>query len=262
LVSKNGCRGVFMIRSLSVFFLDPFNIFLLLLLATAAANYGDRKKLFRRLFVFMLIWVLITSTALIPQNLLLSLEQKYLPLTEQEAELIEGDVHIIVLGGGHGFNEDLPANSLLSLQALARLNEGVRIHRLIPGSKLVLSGYSATGRTTQAEMLRYAALNIGIHPEDIILQKEPANTYEEAKIYSKTFGNSGTVIVVTSAAHMPRATMLFEKCGVEFIASPAHYQIWSPERRKSLWPSARYMVQMQIALYEYAGLYRDRLRDC
>ena len=251
-----------MIRSMGVFFLDPFNIFLLMLLASAIAYYGGWEKLFRWVFVCMLAWILITSTALIPQNLLISLEQSYLPLTDQEAELIEGDVHIVVLGGGHGFNEDLPANSLLSLQALARLNEGVRLHHLIPSSKLVLSGFSATGRTTQAEMLRYAALNIGIHPEDIILQTEPVNTYEEAKFYSNTFGNSKNVIVVTSAVHMPRAAMLFEKCGVEFTASPAHYRIWSPERRKAWWPMQRNMEYLKMSLYEHAGNLRDSMRTC
>jgi uncharacterized SAM-binding protein YcdF (DUF218 family) len=251
-----------MIRSVAVFFLDPFNIFLLLLLISAATYYSGRQKLFRGFFLVSMIWILIASTSLIPQNLLLSLEQQYFPLTEEEAKHFDGDVNIVVLGGGHGFNENLPANSLLSLQALARLNEGVRLHRLIPGSKLVLSGYSATGRTTQAEMLGYAADNIGIDREKIILQNEPANTFEEARNYANRYGNQNRVILVTSAVHMPRAAMLFEKCGVEFTASPAHYRIWSPERRKAWWPMQRNMEYMKKSLNEYVGSLRDGVREC
>lgn len=244
------------------FLLEPFNIFLLLLVVASILWIVKKEQAFKWFFMAATVWLLVISTALVPQNLLISLEYRHLPLTKDEASNFGEDTHIIVLGGGHGFNRNLPANSLLSAQALARLNEGVRLLRLIPGSKLVLSGYSETGRTTQAEMLQEAALNIGVDYNRIILQKSPANTYEEAKIYSETFGNSHEVIIVTSAVHVPRASMLFRKCGVDYSVSPSNYRIWDPNRPKRLWPSVKYMEQMGLALYEYAGIYRDGLREC
>lgn len=210
----------------------------------------------------MLIWLLIISTALFPQNMLISLEHRNQPLSDSEAGRFGEKTQIIILGGGHGFNEDLPANSLLSTQALARLNEGVRLHRLIPGSKLVLSGHSISGRTTQAEMLQAAAFNIGVKPENTLLQNEPSNTFEEAKFYSESFAGLHEVIVVTSAAHTPRAAMLFEACGVNATVSPAHYRIKDPARQKRIWPSLKNIELLRIALYEYAGIFRDGYREC
>lgn len=251
-----------MIKTIATFFLNPFNIFLLLLAGSLILWQLDKRRAFTWLISGAVVWLLLISTALLPQSFLISLEYRHLPLTETEASDFGPGTHIIVLGGGHGFNENLPANSLLSTQALARLNEGVRLHRLIPGSTLVFSGYSETGRTTQAEMLQAAAFNIGIKPENTTLQRNPVNTYEEAKVYSETYKNSYDVILVTSAAHIPRAAMLFETCGVDFTVSPANYRIWDPERPKRLWPSASYIEQMRIALYEYAGIFRDGFREC
>ena len=47
---------------------------------------------------------------------------------------------VVVLGGGHASNPEFPANAQLKNPSLARLVEGIRIHRMLPGSKLLLSG--------------------------------------------------------------------------------------------------------------------------
>ena len=49
---------------------------------------------------------------------------------------------MVVLGGGHTSYLRLPAMSKISKASLARLVEGIRIYKLFPASKLVLSGGS------------------------------------------------------------------------------------------------------------------------
>ena len=203
---------------------------------------------------------LAVSTPLIPVMILNSLESQFEPLDVETLTDIELSYHIIVLGGGHGFDDRLPANSLLSEQALSRLSEGIRLHRQLPNSKLVLSGFSSSGRTTQAEMLQKTAVLLGVSYENTITQKEPENTYEEAKVYADRFGNSHPLIVVTSAAHMPRAIFLFQHQGTDPMASPAHYRLKGSGKQK--WfglPSVKNMELMKRGLHEWAALKREQL---
>lgn len=204
-------------------------------------------------------WFLISSTPLVPNILLNSLEDRYEPLYTEQLTDREAKYHIVILGGGHGFDDRLPPNSLLSTQALMRLSEGIRLHNQLPNSKLVLSGFSSSGRTTQAEMLRNTALLLGVDEESTIMQTEPGNTYEEAKIYSERFGNRYPVIVVTSAAHMPRAMLVFRNFGIEPVASPTHYRLkGSWKKIKFGLPTMGNLSNMRTGLSEYAAIFRER----
>ena len=44
---------------------------------------------------------------------------------------------VVVLGGGHVSSSTLPPNAQIGNSSLARLIEGIRIHRELPGSKLL-----------------------------------------------------------------------------------------------------------------------------
>lgn len=234
----------------------------MLLLVSLVAFFGKKERLLRWLLGITVGWFLISSTPLVPNVLLNSLEDRYMPLNIEQLADREAVYHIVVLGGGHGFDDRLPPNSLLSTQALMRLSEGIRLHNQLPNSKLVLSGFSSSGRTTQAEMLRNSALLLGVNEENTIMQTEPGNTYEEARVYSERFGNRYPVIVVTSAAHMPRALMSFTKFGVDPLPSPTHYRLKGSWKKVVFgFPSMRNMQNLKTALGEYAGMLWYRMKS-
>jgi uncharacterized SAM-binding protein YcdF (DUF218 family) len=253
-----------MLKSFFIFFLDPYHVFLLLVLAAAGAGWFRKDVWFRISTVAAICWLLITSTGLIPGWMLKSLEYRYLPAEESTfSELrVRENVQIVVLGAGHGYYESHPANVLLVPAALSRLAEGIRIHKSIPGSRIIVSGYSAVGGVTSAGMKEKAALLLGVEEEDIMVHNEPVNTFEEALLFREKFDTANPILLVTSAAHMPRAVMLFEKCGVKVIPSPSHYRIMNPDKFPSMIPSITHMVWFKTALYEYAAMFRDRLRPC
>jgi len=210
-------------------------------------------------------WFLIISTPLIPTAALGFLENRYEPhypeVSGSDSLETDEEYHIVVLGGGHGFDDRLPANSLLSSQALARLNEGIRLHLQLPDSKLVLSGYSASDRTTQAEMLQQTAILLGVEANDILLQKEPANTWQEAEVYASKFGNVNPVLLVTCASHMHRAVRAFEYFGTQVTPSPTCYRIMRDSHSRRSWiPSTTNIDRMRFALFEYAAILRDSYR--
>ena len=237
------------------FLLDPFNILWILLLFTLLFLFLNKWRAAKWLGGVTVAWLVIMSTPFLPTLLLDSLESRYEPLVVQSLADQEAPYHILVHGGGHGFDDRLPPNSLLSDQAMKRLSEGIRLYHQLPNSVLVLSGFSSSGRTTQAEMLRDAALLLGVDKERTIVQTEPGNTFEEAKVYAERFGNFNPLIVVTSAAHMPRVVMTFQMFGIDPLPSPTHYRLKGSHR--DVWfglPSSGHMGNMQTALNEYAGM--------
>jgi uncharacterized SAM-binding protein YcdF (DUF218 family) len=248
-----------MVTSFFKFFIDPFNILWILVAAAIILHFLKKRSAFVYVALSSVVWFLIISTPLVPGLALNSLENRYEPIqVEQLGDPAEYD-YIVILGGGHGFDDRLPANSLLSTDALGRLAEGIRLHRQLPNSYLVMSGYSASGRTTQAEMLKEAALLLGVEENRILMQKEPANTYQEAKVFSERFADNNRAILVTTASHMPRAVMMFHLFEVDVTPSPANYRLKQSEGAGYLgFPSTRNMNHLKTAIHEYAGMLRYR----
>jgi uncharacterized SAM-binding protein YcdF (DUF218 family) len=251
-----------MLMSILKFFINPFNIFWLLLLVTIGVWFLKKKHLFKWLVISTIIWFLLISTPLLSNSVLNSLEDRYTPLYTEELINLEAEYHIVVLGGGHSFDSRLPSNSLLSVNALGRLNEAIRLHRQLPNSKLVLSGFSASGRTTQAEMLQQAALLLGVDKTATILQNEPGNTYEEAQNYTENYGDTHPVILVTSASHMHRAVNIFRHFGTDPIPSPTDYRLKGSWKQKWIgFPTTRNIENFNVAVNEYAGIIWYHLRS-
>jgi len=219
------------------------------------AGYYGYGKLKWSCNLIALSWFAIVYVSPIPQVVIYNLESRN-PIIDLKSISSASNARILVLGGGHDIAPELPAGSQLTTSALARLCEGIRIQRIAHGSKLVCSGYSSSGRTTQAEMLALAALELGISPFDTLMIKSPSNTMEEAKAYQHRFGTSDTVILVTSAAHMVRAIECFGYCGIPVIPAPADFQIRpDPIKGKySFRPSLEKLRLTSIALHEYGGM--------
>jgi len=147
----------------------------------------------------------------------------YLPLTQYHLTTIltvNGNLHpaktIVVLGGG------LEADGSLGKGTHERLNYAVHLLKLGFGEYLILSGGDKAGGKIEAEVMYEVALNEGIPPEVLIKEPYSLNTYENA-LYTKkilSYDNERKIILVTSPYHMQRATLCFEKQGIEVISAP------------------------------------------
>ena len=242
------------------FLLDPFNVLWFVVAAGLVCLVFRYKRAARYLFAGAGIWFLIVSTPLVPVMVLDSLESQYEPVYADQLSDREVSYHIVVLGQGHGYDDRLPANSLLSSGALGRLAEGIRLHRQLPNSTLILSGYSSSGRTPQAEMLRDTAILLGVDKENTLMQTEPGNTLEESMVYAERYSGEENVILVTSASHMPRSVMLFERAGIKVIPSPANYQLKGSWR--DVWfglPSMDNIKKLRSAIFEYAAIVKYKV---
>lgn len=196
------------------------------------------------------------------------LERQY-EVYSPSASLDNRDVFIHVLGSGGINGPGLPDQEKLWSTSTARMLEGMRLYRLLPGSKLIFSGYSSTNDVTQAMLSKGAAIALGIDSSDIILLEKPSTTEEEALACRELLETaSGQLIVVTSDIHMPRAMYLFEQVGLKPIAGPSDHILKSRCNdgslpfcnKESWWQSDKGNFQkFSAAMHEYIGLLWARM---
>lgn len=241
----------------------PLPVFWILIFLAAVFFLRGRRKFSGFLGIFSLIWLLAISTPFLPDLLVSRLEDRYAVFNPDTFVGLDNAVHIVVLGGGHVNDDQLPANDRLSPTAMVRLSEAIRIHRQLPESIIVTSGGSASGNQPQAKVLAETALLMGVGKKYIKTQPLPKNTRMEASEYKKLFGDTAQLIVVTSAAHMPRAIYSFQKVGLDPVAAPTCHLVKIDENynRWIGFPSSDNIHKMESAVHEYVGLLWYKLSE-
>jgi uncharacterized SAM-binding protein YcdF (DUF218 family) len=170
-------------------------------------------------------------------------------------------LYIHVLGGGYTLDKQLSSLAQISEASLARLAEGLRIYHLYDSSLLVVSGSVASGDESMADVMRRAAISLGVEARRIRVLEGPNTTFEEAQAFANTFGPNSSVIVVTDAVHMPRALAFFKANGVDPYPAPTNYLVKRNDNDYTLnWiPSAENFLLMDRANREYLGLWKGWL---
>jgi len=233
--------------------LHPFTIFLLGIILSALLYYLKRKSAAKVIGILSFAWLLLCSLSLITDPLVKNLESRYPVYNPSPQD--SSSYYIIILGGGHAEDPKLPANAQLHVTALGRLIEGIRIHKLLPNSKLVLSGYSPNNGTSQAAIQYKTALSLGVDEKDMFIQEKPKNTYEEAEEFAKKFGKDNKIIVVSTATHIPRAVRMFELQGIHAIAAPTNHLIRAGNvEDKPWWPKVKNMDTLHSVIKEYIAM--------
>ena len=252
---------MFILKKIAALFFYPVGLCLVILILGLFCLWATRRqRLGKVLAALGTLLLLLMSTPFISSRLLLPLERRYPALLHPEtvswgSKNSTSPKWIVVLGGGHVSDPSLPANSQINAAALSRLVEGVRLHQVTPGSKLLLSGGTVFDPVPEAELMARIAGFLGVKPQDIRLESRSRDTAEEAKIIAEMIGRE-KFILVTSAAHMPRAMALFKKRGLQPIPAPADFR--APKRQSSgpvhFFPGTGPLRQTQAAMHEYLGL--------
>ncbi len=171
---------------------------------------------------------------------------------------------IIVLGGAE--DTSVGVRELMSLnEAGERLTEAVALARRYPQAKLVWSGGSGSlfgERISGAERAKALFEALGIAKDRIVLEDRSRTTHENAR-YTRDVvepAPRGRWVLVTSAAHMPRAIGCFRRFGFDVAAWPVDYRTpvsidWS--RTFSSVPDG--LRRFDTMTKEYVGLVAYRL---
>lgn len=212
------------------------------------------------------LWVL--SLAPVADALLAPLERAFRPLVEP-AEVDGKEMLIAVLGAGFSKDRRLRGLGRLSPTAHVRLAEGVRLLHGLAGARLLVCNYPETPAEPVAEgahgadqigrvhAMREAALELGVDPARLVALDAGGSTRAELAALTAHVGPR-PVLLVTSAAHMPRAMRLARRLGLACRAAPTDFRAHPADATWILrWlPSTHELAKSERAIYEHLAAAR------
>mgnify|MGYP000540999335 CR=1 FL=1 len=149
---------------------------------------------------------------------------------------------VVALSGG------IRSTGHLNATTVARVRFAVELLRAGRAEILVVSGGPRRrGRPSAAPAMRALAEDLGVAPGRILVEGRSSRTSENAGEVARLLGGVGTssILLVTSALHMRRAKLCFERHGFHVGAAPVPVVIGEDPVRASV---------VAQALHEYLGL--------
>lgn len=214
------------------------------------------------LFVFGNRWVAL--------SLARSLEWRFLPPKDTP----HADVIVVLSGGTQSAQFPRPITEINGagdriIYSAHLYHEGASEQILLSGGRIDWLAHGAEPTDDMAEILTM----LGIPPEVLLYEPDSRNTYENAvNTYNMLEPmDIKRIILVTSAAHMPRAVALFEHQGFEVIPAPTDYTVteanWAQlvdgslaSKVISLVPNVENISLTTSTMKEYFGVWIYRLR--
>ena len=202
---------MFIFKKIVSAFLLPIPIGLFLLLISFLYLIFNSYKKAKIFLALTFLWFFLFSFQPLANALLSPLENTYKDLLKTPK--VE---YILVLGSEHRSDDDLSITSQVKGIAINRLVEGIRHYKNLENVKLIVSGYGGFDKNSHAFMQERLAISLGVNPSDIIRLDSPKDTKEEAVETKKILADK-PFILVTSAFHMKRSALLFQKEGLNII---------------------------------------------
>jgi uncharacterized SAM-binding protein YcdF (DUF218 family) len=235
----------------------PFSIVLLLCFISLILLIREKKQTLAKWTLGLsLLSLYALSTSYVADAIMAPLEYRYPAYKQLPNQPLS---YIVVLGCGHTRSKILPSSTFLYPCSQVRLHEALRLYQLNPGAKIVFTGKSSNpsspNETLAATMAEFA-LEVGIKAQDIIIESRPSDTIEEVALVSQLIADAPSA-VVTSAAHIPRAMLLFERQGIDITPAPTDYYVHFRIKQPHLiyfMPLVLNLTKVDKAFHEYYGL--------
>ncbi|WP_198305360.1 ElyC/SanA/YdcF family protein [Arcobacter vandammei] len=248
---------MFILKKIISAFILPIPIGLFLLIISFVFLLRNSYKKAKILLFIAILWFILISNQTISNMILAPLENIYPSLIDTP-----NVNYILVLGNAHKSDDNLSITSQVKATAVNRLIEGLRHYKNLEmnnkKAKLIVSGYSFDDPNSHAQMQKLLAISLGVNENDIITLDTPKDTFDEA-IETKKIVNNEKIILVTSASHMKRASMIFEKNGLNIIPSPTEHKAYHTSYPSSYFNSNN-IKKVELAIHEYLGILYSKIK--
>jgi uncharacterized SAM-binding protein YcdF (DUF218 family) len=216
-----------------------------------------------------LIILFLSGNTWISNCLVQSLEWQNIPKTE----LPTADA-IVILGGGTKA-QAYPRPDVDFSEAGDRVWYGGNLYRSGKAPKIIVSGGRIAWEgsvSPESDDLTKILVNMGVPKTDIIPEANSYNTRDNAVNVQKILQaqNFKTILLVTSAMHMPRSMAIFKHLGINAIAAPTDYHVSQIELDQpnqqtesvilSFLPNEDCLLLTTKAIKEYIGILVYKLR--
>ncbi|HEY9652508.1 MAG TPA: YdcF family protein [Coleofasciculaceae cyanobacterium] len=216
-----------------------------------------------------LIVLLLGSNSWVANCLVQSLEWQQLP-----AKALPNADAIVILGGAT--KPAFPPRPTVDLSEQGdRVFYGAQLYRegkapvvIASGGRIAWRGGGPSESADMAEILK----TLGVPASAILQDPTSLNTYQNAVNVRQIIKQRGmrTILLVTSAMHMPRSLQIFRRQGIEAIPAPTDFLVTQQDIAEpnssfqatllSLLPDADRLDKATRALKEYIGMLVYRLR--
>jgi uncharacterized SAM-binding protein YcdF (DUF218 family) len=240
----------FILKKIITYAVIPPGCFIFLLLIFAV--FLKKRS---RIFAILLAALLYSGSIEPAKDLLLApLEDAYRPPALTEVK--KGSAYVVLGGGVNDSAPDIDGKGTPGDSALTRLICAYRLYR-IDRKPIILSGGAIFNRQPEAEILKRILLSLGVNEKDIFTEAKSRDTFENAK-YVKELSEKhriNRIVLITSAFHMKRSMLLFDKFFKETIPCPTGYNVSKTQYNLlSYLPNAGNLDSIAIALKEYMGI--------
>lgn len=255
-------RGMYVLNKIVGWCVSPVGLALVGFALALLLRAVRRGRLARGAFALSLAWLWIWSTPLMGRIVGATLEAEF--LSDGKVPTVESfpnaDV-ILVLGGGMGSETNILPYAEMWTSA-DRVWQAARLYKAGKASRICATGWGVQASTWQL------LVDFGVPESAIVLLDEPRNTEEEARICQATLGREASgaghrprVLLVTSAWHMKRAKMMFDRYApdLETVPAPADWENsiaatkgWSP---LDLLPNPMSLMWNGVTFHEWLGIF-------
>ena len=246
---------MFIFKQILTPFLLPPGLFISILII--AGVWSLHKKNWKSCFVALIfggfMWAL--SIAPVSDAMIRGLESEY-----NIPKNVKGDVIILL---GHGVLDkapDLTGQGAPSDTYLTRIVTAVRLQKRLDIPVIVsgAEGLEDNGeeKAVKDHIVKRFLVDLGVPAKKIIVEDNSRDTFENVNFSKEICDRSGfkAPVLVTSAYHLKRAVMTFDKVGLKVLPFPAGFESW--EEKEYKWQS--YLPgdfsTASIAVKEYLGL--------
>ncbi|MTV48788.1 YdcF family protein [Heliobacillus mobilis] len=243
---------LFLIKFLYSFLLPP-GLFVVILLFISAWNFYRRKKSSAYISIWLAFLIYALSMPIIGDLFIRSLESRFTPPAS-----VNGDVIVLLGGGATSDTPDVDGVGQLTGSSANRMLTAARLHRQT-GLPIILSAgqvYNDTGN--ESLIAQRQLITLGIPEDKLIVEGNSRNTEENARFTKSLLDEKGfsRPLLVTSAFHMERAVLNFEKVGITVQPYPTDYKTnaGSIFYLNKLAPSADTLSNVSLASKEYLGI--------
>jgi len=227
---------------------------MIVLVCAVVAALFQRKRIAISLTMAGLIWVLIWSLPVTSLYFGGRLESRFpygIPESFHRAD------YIVVLGGQTQANRSNWFEPYNRATATDRIDRAATLYFAGRAPKILVVGGAYEGKVSEAQGMAKVLRHKGVPEQDIVLEKESRNTYENALLTERLLKNQpqAKLLLVTSALHMPRAQASFKRLGMSTTPAGVAPQIAEPDDDAlNIWlPHMRSLEASRTILKEYLG---------
>lgn len=244
----------FILSKVLYFLIQPLNWVIGLMLFALFSKKPQRK---RKTLLAAIILALIFTNRFLYNQVIRLWEVKTIT-----AEQITQPFDIGILLGGYSNSHILPRHDRMNFSLRAnRFLNAFELYRSGKVRKLLLTGGSGDllqQQPSEALEIKKFLTRIGVPEEDIIIEPDSRNTYENAVFTKKILDEKhagARCLLLTSAWHMRRSQGCYRKAGVDFVPYSVDFLTekdrWAPEN--TLIPDRTCFYLWELLIKEWIG---------